>query len=364
MWYLPALQEQFPSLQVEEVVGYFGKTKKPNFYGKRWMSGQYQQAFESFVKAKNPLHPTAIRLKSQMDYSLYGDIMHANILSGKGNFLFQKEGCEASIGRDYKGVPWIKEKARKLQAIKNELAKDSIPLIVLTPPLKARIYSEYLPDFYQKNKTDSTNWNMFSKILKDYDIPVIDFSFMEKGKTEHQYPLYPPSGQHWTNYGSALAADTIKSYLEKMLNIEMVELRWRDSVELSAARVEYDNELVAGANFIWNPKLDPLPYPKIRYVENDATTKPNVLAVGDSFYKLMYDFGIMDGMFNKSSTFWYYNHEVYPLRIKDGRRITNKDLNILDEIRQRDIVIITVFEDNLDRFAFGFVDNVYALLQK
>ena len=362
MWYLPLLQEQFPSLQVEEVVGYFGKKKKPNFYGKRWMSGQYQQQYETFVKTRNVLHPTAIRLKSQIDYSFYGDIMHANILRGKGNFLFQKEGCEAYIGRDYKGVAWIEEKARKLKAIKNELAKDSIPVLVLMPPLKARIYSDYLPDFYRESKTDSTNWNVFSEIFKKHDIDVIDFSFMEKEKSEYQYPLYPPSGQHWTSYGCAIVAETIKSYLEKRLDIEMVEMQWKDSIELSAAKAGYDNELVAGANFIWTPELEPLPYPKIRYIENDSTTKPNVLAVGDSFYKVLFDSGIVDGIFNKNSTLWYYNHEVYPIILRDGRRITNKDIDIIAEIKKRDVLIITVFEDNLDRFAFEFVDNVYRLL--
>ncbi len=364
MWYLPALQEQIPALQVEDVVGYFGKTKKPNFYGKRWMSGEYQQNYEAFAKTRNPIHPTAIRLKSQIDYSFYGDIMHANILRGKENFLFQKEGCEAFIGRDYKGVQWIEEKVRKLKVIKDELAKEGIPVLVLTPPLKARIYSEYLPDFYRKNKTDSTNWNMFSKILNENDIPVIDFSFLENEKNEHPHPLYPPSGQHWTNYGSAVAADTIKQHLEKMLDIEMVKLRWKDSIELSTAKAGYDNELVAGANFIWTPELAPLPYLNIRYIENDSTTKPNVLAVGDSFYKLMFDSGIVGGMFNKSSTLWYYNHEVYPIILKNGRRMTNKDMDILDEIKQRDVVIITVYEDNLDGFAFEFVENVYGLLQK
>jgi hypothetical protein len=38
-------------------------------------------------------------------------------------------------------------------------------------------------------------------------------------------------------------------------------------------------------------------------------------------------------------------------------------LDILSEIRQRDVVIITAFEDNLERFDFGFVDMVYDLLQ-
>lgn len=364
MWFVPFLQKEIPSLQVEKVVGFFGKTKQPVFYGKKWMSGEYQNAFESFVKAKNTLHPTAIRLKSQMDYSLYGDIMHANILSGKNNFLFQKEGCEAYIGKDFKGEKWIDERVEKLKSITTYFEKENIPFLVLLPPLKARFYSEHLPDFYKKNKTEKTNWNYFSQKLKKEKINSIDFSFLIKNKDAYEYPIYPPSGQHWTKYGAAICADTIKQNLENILDIEMVETLWKDSIELSEAKVEFDNELVAGANFIWNPPLAPLPYPNIRYIENDSTTRPNVLAVGDSFYKLIYEFGIVDGLYNNASTFWYYNHEVYPLRLKNGKRLTNKQLNILDEIRQRDVVILTVFEDNLERFVFGFVDEVYELLGK
>ena len=107
-----------------------------------------------------------------------------------------------------------------------------------------------------------------------------------------------------------------------------------------------------------------MPYPKIRYIKNDSTVRPNVLSVGDSFYKLIYEFGIVDGLFDSQSTFWYYNHEVYPMRLVNGKRLTNKDLDILDEIRQRDVVMITAYEDNLERFGFGFIDTVYELLQK
>lgn len=362
MWFVPALQKQFPNLQVEKIVGYFGATKKPNFYGKRWMSGQYQQAYEAYVKNKNVLQPTAIRLKSQMDYSLFGDIMHANILSGKNGFLFQKEGCEAYIGRDFMGEKWIREKAKKLEFITTHFQKEGIPFLVLLPPLKARIMSEHLPDFYRKNASEKTNWQVFTDVLNESNIPTLTFSFLEKENETTPFALYPPSGQHWTKYGAALASETIKENLEEILKVEMVEMVWRDSVELSGAKVEYDNELVAGANFIWNPPLDPLPYPKIRYIESDSTIRPNVLSIGDSFYKLLYEFGIVDGLFDAQSTFWYYNHEVYPLRLVNGKRLTNKDLDILDEIRQRDVVIITVFEDNLERFDFGFVDMVYDLL--
>ncbi|MEM6963416.1 MAG: hypothetical protein AAF573_01540 [Bacteroidota bacterium] len=361
-WLVPAVQAYIPDLQVAPVVGYFGKTKKPNFYGKRWMSGEFQKSYESFVKAKNPLQSTAVRLKSQMDYSLYGDIMHANILSGKNGFLFQKEGCEGFIGRDFKGEKWITEKADKLAAIVDYFKKEGIAFLVLTPPLKSRIYQAYLPDFYQKNKTDHTNWNTFPNILRSRQIPVLDFAFMVNHE-DFEYALYPPSGQHWTKYGAAIASEAIKDTLEKLLQIQMVEMKWKDSIAMSDARVAFDNELVAGANFIWNPPLDPLPYPDIRYLENEDTQRPSVLAVGDSFYKLIYEFGIVNGLFNNTSTFWYYNHEVYPVEMRNGKRITNKDLNLLAEIRKRDVVVLTVFEENLDRFAFGFIDTVYDLLE-
>ena len=364
MWFVPLLQEQFPSMQVKPVVGYFGATKKPTFYGKRWMSNDYQKAYSEFVKAKNPLHATSIRLKSQMDYSLYGDIMHANILSGKNGFLFQKEGCEAFIGRDFKGEEWITEKVKKLKFIKDYFEKEGIQFLVLTPPLKARIFEEHLPSFYRKNKTEETYWHYFPQILKAHNITVLDFSFFISNKKQYPYDLYPPSGQHWTKYGAAVVGETVKAELEKMLDVSMVELQWKDSVKLSTAQVEFDNELVAGANFLWTPPLNPLPYPKVRYIENDSTIYPNVLAVGDSFYKLFYEFGFVNGLFSKDSEFWYYNHEIFPTRLEKGKRLTNKDLNILEEIRKRDVIILTVFEDNLDRFAFEFVENVYSLLQE
>jgi hypothetical protein len=168
-----------------------------------------------------------------------------------------------------------------------------------------------------------------------------------------RYPLYSRTGIHWTSYGVALAVDSLVRYMEKEAGIDMVEFGW-DGIETTAKPRDTDNDIADGMNILFPISTGTLAYPKIRYVDPPEKVKPNVMAVGDSYYWNIMGSGIAARLFNDNN-FWFYNREAHNPAYPAPKVV--KDLNILSEIKRQQFVIIISTDANLPKFAFGFLDD-------
>ncbi len=363
-WYWPVVQKEAARFQAKQLGGEDPYSAKPVFWWSQWFNKSFQKAQENHVKNENPLRPFAVILKTQLDYSLFDDLPHANILSGKDGYLYTKTGCEAHVGKTYNGGEAIAAISDKLHYIIRYYADRNIPFLILMPPAKPTIIPEYMPDFYQNYPIDSTNRMGFRHAFEQRGIPFMDFEYLKDLRDTCTYPLYSKGGLHWSYYTMAMVTDTILGHWNTVLDHAMPLLHWRDSIVWTSDLRGPDKELVVGANFYKDPTLAAMPYPQMRYITDSLHQKPRALVVGDSYYKLMYDYGIPDGIFAEGSTFWYYNREIHPPMRKDGQQLSLDQLDFLAEIESRDLVMLVVYEANLDRFAFNFIEKVYELLQK
>ncbi len=330
----------------------------------RWQSQDYQKALEAHLKNENPLTPFFVRWKTQLDYSVFWDLPHNNILRGYNYYLYTKTGCESTAGKNYLGRQAIEDKARKLRFIQDYYAERGIPWLVWMPPAKSTIIPEYRPAFYQNYPVDTTNRQVFREVFQEMDIQFMDFEDFHELSVSSNYPMYSPGGLHWSYYSMGLAVDRLKNYFDPLLEQPLPLVQWQDSIEMSEDHLGPDKELVLGANQWEATRIPPMPYPKIRYQTDSLHQQAAALVVGDSYYKLMYDYGIHQGLFDDSSRFWYYNHEIHPPLSRDGQKLGINDLDLLKELESRDLVLIVVYEANLERFAFNFIENTYSALKK
>ena len=88
-------------------------------------------------------------------------------------------------------------------------------VLVTFPPNKMRIYSEYMPDIYQKKKADYTRTDQLRDALRDRGVKVVDYTdlFMEE-KKDHR--LFLRTDTHWTKYGGYLAYRRLFDNLQAM----------------------------------------------------------------------------------------------------------------------------------------------------
>ena len=362
--YLPMLQKEIPELQAKVLQGVYEKSKKPNFWPKRWLQGTFQKAYENYVRDRNEISHFMLRLKTQTDYLLFRTIRHENIILGSDSQYYSKADCESYIGRDFKGKSFFQNKLEKLQYIIDYYKEKNIPFFVLTPPGKPSVLPNALPAFYRGFQKDSTNRKIFSQLLLESGIPFLDFEFLIPLQDTSAFEIFGKASLHWSHYGFATAADTLCSFVLRNTGISLPKLHWRDSIIMDDHFTWRDKELVSGANFLVEPKIGNMPYPNIRFVSDSLTRKPRVLSVGDSFYLTWFTHGVHGGLFAPDSKFLYYHNEIYPEIYKNGVRQYAHDLDILEEIEAAEMVLVTAYEPNLNKFAYNFIEKVYGLLKE
>ena len=351
--YLPIVHRFIPGLQAKKLGGSYKKITKPAFSSKDWLSKSYQDQLEVYLKSHSENAPFFVRLRNQNHYSIFNELPSRKIHAGKNNVLHDVDYTMAYTGYKCCDEPLLEEIAAKLRRAHQLLQERNITLLVLLPPGKARVMPENIPDYYQKNATEASNWHRMRYYLSREKVPFMDFAFLiEQHKSgTHDYPLFPQLGLHWSHYCAALVADSLKARIEQLLSIQLPVFNWKDSIIWKETPKEVDMDLLISANLLPGFPIEPMPYPQLEYITSDSTTKPNVLVVGDSFYKVLVDYGIQKGLFHKESSFWYYNASG------DAKN------NLLKHVEQRAIILLPHAEINITSMGFGFLDQLLEALE-
>lgn len=361
--YTPVVQHFIPSTQVEALGGARFSDQRPNYWSWAWKDGSFQKKVQNYLKNENEVISTFVRLNTQLDYNLFSEIPHEDILAGKDDYLMPKSSWIPAVGKDFLGEEKINKQADQLKVIHEYLASKGKHLLLLTPPNKSTAMWDHLPDYYRNHPKSDNNRQFFQKALGERNLNVIDFSQFINANEKGPYPIYPQGGLHWTYYGYTLAADSIRNYLTYQLGWQMPTMEWKDRVEVKKTGRLSDRELYETANFLKEPTLNPLPYPDIKY-NRDSADLIKVLSVGDSYYKLLYDYGIHAGLFHQDSPFWYYASTLFPPVYRNGKKLNNSgDLNVLEVIENKDLVVLTVVEGNLKTFGWGWVERTHKAIQ-
>lgn len=357
-WYVPLLQRQIPALEAPDLGGSFEAAPGARLSARNWMSGYYQKASEQHLKQESAIAPFFVRLRNEWIYQLFGEVPSALVAKGQDGFFYSTTYCDAFIGKDEIPQTRLEQLSNQLQFIQQALEAKGKSLLVILPPSKPRVLPEHLPAFYQKNGSKSSNYDRFRFLLFDKKVPTQDFSFFFSQKAP--YPIYPQYGLHWSYYGAAWAADSIRHQIGQLLSVQLPEMQWRDSIALSTDLRSTDRELLYGANLWKDPEVRPMPYPTIRYEQIDSIhTPPKVLAVGDSYYKLLYDYGIPQGLFHPASRFWYYYNTSIP-----AGEVAPRAENIEEVINRFDIILLPHAEINIEKMGFGFLDALEQALKQ
>lgn len=106
-------------------------------------------------------------------------------------------------------------------------------------------------------------------------------------------------------------------------------------------------------------------YPEINFIDQPEKKKPELLLIGDSFSQSLFKFyPYFDHLFGSQSVFWGYNRIIAWPDSLEKKYINVKTLNLEDEIRKREFIVIVSTEQNLGTFSFDFADECYELFNK
>lgn len=316
---------------------------------------------EKHLNQKFGLSPLYIRLRNQLDYSLFGQ-PHANsVIVGKDGYLYEEQYIKSYYGEDFIGQDSIDTKVEKLKFIQKELEKQGKLVFVVIAPGKGTFYPEFIPEKY-KTTQKTTNYQGYVKAFKKNNINYIDFNkhFLKlKKQTNNDPVLYPKTGIHWSQYAMYNALDSILTYIEKDRNYELTRFSLIEKEKSTDTRFK-DNDIEQGLNLFFELDHLKMSYPVFNFDEPKGQVKPTMLTISDSFYWQMYNLGISHQIFNEGK-FWFYNQTVHP-ESDNGSSFTTNRINLFEELQKREIVMLMATEANLHKFSFGFIEEAHETL--
>ncbi|MBN2175129.1 MAG: hypothetical protein JW731_13425 [Bacteroidales bacterium] len=328
----------------------------PEFDWNELFSSKYQDQFNQFIDQNFGFRPFLIRLFNQVDYSVFNKSHGSGIVIGKKNYLFELWYIDAFTGSDFSGRDSIAEKVRKLEIINKYLNHYNTKFLIVIAPGKGHYYPELIPELYLKFQ-QKTNYDYYDEFFNNTTLQVLDFNnWFVQMKDTVKYPLFSQTGTHWSEYGAALAADSIIRKIEVLLNKNLKNVKW-DQVKLSETPNAADNDLENLMNLFYPIHEYTLAYPVFKEDTDFDLSSPKTITIADSFF-----WQLIEGRFLISFDyleFWYYYNSVYPESTEE--KITVREIDVLDRMINTDVVLLEFSTSNLRDFGSGFIEDVYRI---
>ncbi len=353
---LPFVQQQWKLFTLEPLGGAIEVPEKPAFSFSNIYQGYFQDSLITYVENHIGFRAFLVRLHNQINYTAFDIVSAKGVIKGKQGYLFEERYLHALHGSDYVGDERLLEDVRKTWEIADWLNRHNKHLLVMLAPGKGSFFPEFAPKTSASNNTGKRNSDEYSKLLRQNKVPVIDGnSWFLAMKDTTSLPLYPKLGIHWSHYGMGLVFDSIIKSMEHLLGYEFIDFQMKD-IEVSQDLRSPDRDLWEGINILAAPDDFAMPYPAFVFNEIQGRQKPRVIVVADSYYWLWFGGGNSRRVFGENS-FWYYNKLIFPA---DGIEPVKRDsVDLLEEIAATDFIILLQTDANMDRYSFGFVDELY-----
>jgi len=349
------IQMVFKVYPVKALNGSFTESVKPKLSSTSWFDESFQSQSESWLNENFGFRNFFLRLNHQVSFWIFNKAHSEGVIVGKKNYLFEKFYIDALNGTDFIGIAKWEEKIGKLSALSDSLQKLNKSFLICIGPSKALHHKEYIPEYLLSEGGSPYNYIYLKKRLAEDKIPFIDmYSWFEKNKSDAEYPLFPKTGIHWSEYGQYLVGDSLYRYFNS-LGYKMPVYKL-DSLDTSSLPNKQDTDIERAMNLLFPISNDNLAYPKF-HVERNSPDKPRGIVVGDSFYWQFMADGMHKDFFEKGE-FWYYNRDII---IPGGEKIKQTMEYLEEKMKDTDMIVFMGSEGGLSKFAWGFIDDLYSL---
>lgn len=341
---------------VEKLSGSFINKEMLSLNMEHWFSSDYQHSVEEFVILNNPISPFFVRVKNQLEYSLFDKVNISGGVLGKEKYLYEKVYIDAYYGRDYLGEETLRDYVQKMKFVQDTLRKLNKEFLFIQCPGKASFFPEYIPDSLKESGVITTNYTTLVKLLNEYDVNFIDFKpYFLENKYRSAYPLFTHTGIHWSKYATYLVVDSITNYLEYTLKLDLPEFKLKD-IETDYARGE-DDDLEHTMNLMCRVSPMKYGYPIIHVDSVEDKKLPRVFMMSDSYLGALYTAMHFFEFFNPKSQYWFYN--IYAFSLSKHERMHRFQLDQNQIIDQSDIVLVGSNEPNVRGLSWGFINEMY-----
>lgn len=360
------VQTVHPFVHFEPLNGVTTKTEVPDLTLQNYVDGSFQKNAEQYCREHFGFREPLIRRYNQYLWDCFHETNNANVLRGKGNWLFSL----ATVRDHYESQMYLytddpaemkqilETEALRLWKVQELLKEYNIHIFVDINPPKDMIYPEYLPRNRSFTRPEGVRaYDYLKKRFDELGVDYIDFIPVFRGiKDSVKYQLFPETGTHWSNIASWQAFDSIIRYMEDLGNQNLVNLYIGEMHHHNETR-HPDNDLELVLNLASPIKASKNVYAYVGVERDSTAAKPNFLVVGDSYYWNILNYIPLWEIF-QSYPYWYYNSTIHG----DKEHRSTSEVDLEQELMQNDYIMLIYNPVTLYEFSSRFLSKVLVSL--
>jgi hypothetical protein len=335
--------------------GAYEKTDTIPLTWSAWNDGTFQQNAEEIARTNLRIRPDLVRLRNELDFRLFNAVHAADIIAGSEDHLFSLEWSQSRAGIRAFTDEQVDHFCRNLKLLEQAFAADGKYVEFILVPSKEEVFSEFLPKAYREAATN-TDFAALVRALETHKVNTVNMvPFYLNARDTSRYPLYSKTSVHWTTYGAHFAMEQIaarfKNWFKRPIYQPVVS-----HLETGPFRAP-DGDQEALLNLGNRIDHGTFAYPVYHAPPADTLLwRPRVLMIADSYFWNIIGSWRLLTMFSPESKFLYYYNTVFPNN--DGGSYPVSQLDMPEELRRADAVIILVSSCNMKDFPFRMQDDI------
>ena len=186
------------------------------------LQGGYQSAYARLIGSRMPLYPFAVRLRNQVEYTVFGVSGTPAVAVGPGPRLFEVAYADEYCARDVAAwhataVQW----AGRIREMQDIVERRGHAFLYVLTPSKVAQYPDVLPGGYScpAPPADRTGFvPAWLAALHGAGVHVADTTaVMLAAQGAYPFRMFPPGGSHWNAVGSALSEQAVMRELDRLV---------------------------------------------------------------------------------------------------------------------------------------------------
>ncbi len=349
------IKEEFEPLQ-----GTFKKADSMKISWTSWVQKEWQERQEELIKKNLKLKPPLVRLQHEMDYQLFDTYHMGDLLVGKDGYYFSWGWADSRCCAYKLKRAATRAYIAKLKVLADLFKQKGKYFKVIIAPSKEEIFSDYLPDKFAFDNPNN-DYRFYKKLLDKNQIEYWDLLDFYKGIMDtSEHHIYSPTSVHWTKYGASFTLFKLLNDMNAFFDNQMNQIYVKNK-EVSEFR-KGDGDTEATLNLL--SRLDNssnFMYFTYGVNQKENAFKPKVLTIGDSYYWNIKDCHKLQYIYSMESKYlFYYSTAYYPTK-EPPKKI--KNLNMIEEFKTTDGLVILNSSHNLKNYPFGFQHDIEKVIE-
>ena len=176
--------------------------------------GQTQPALARLVGRLMPLRPAAVRLRNQLEYSLFGTSPDPVVMVGRGGSLIERSYADEYCSRDLaRWRPGARAWATRIRQMQDWEARRGRAFLYVLTPSKVAQYPDLLPRGFNCPAPRADRLDLlpeWTAMLRAAGVHVADTAAaLRAAHGAYPFHLFPPGGTHWNAVGAAIVQRTV-----------------------------------------------------------------------------------------------------------------------------------------------------------